>query len=179
MYTLAVWTLALLLTAVAAVTDARTGRIPNWLTLAGIVMAFAIHAFVGMPGLLLALAGLSCGVMVPALLFLATQGRAMGGGDVKLFAALGATLGPLAGLEVQLLSYWVLLFFALCRLSYQGKLVGTLKGALALLLHRVFPKRISPAAPEAMTALRLGPSILVACAAMCAYRNLPVLQLWL
>ena len=76
----------------AAAIDLRTRRVPNALTLtlaaAGIVFA---AAGIGRVTLLGAIAGMAAGLvlMLPGHLFGAT-----GAGDVKLFAALGAILGP-------------------------------------------------------------------------------------
>lgn len=68
-------------TLLAALADARTGRIPDALTLP----ALAFGLVVGSPG----------GAAVCALpaLWLFARGK-LGGGDVKLLAALGALLGP-------------------------------------------------------------------------------------
>lgn len=178
MTTVWIWSTAMVLTAVAAFTDARTGKIPNWLTASGLLAASALHAFTGTAGLLLALTGLVCAGFVPALLFFATAGRALGGGDVKLFAVLGALLGPLAGLELQLLSYCVLLTFALCQLAFRGELLAVLLNALHLGLRRFFPRHIS-AAPAQLTVMRLGPAIWIACVVVAAYRNFPTLLPWI
>jgi len=92
-------------TAVAAVTDARTGLIPNWLTLPSLLGALLIHGLIGGPGALgwATLSGFSCG-LVPLVLF---RAGAIGGGDVKLFAVLGALVGVHSGLEVQMTSYGI------------------------------------------------------------------------
>lgn len=173
-----IWPTAMVLTGTAALTDARTGKIPNWLTASGLIAACALHAFSGTAGLLLALTGLLCAGFVPAALFFTTAGRALGGGDVKLFAVLGALLGPLAGLELQLLSYCVLLTFALCQLAFRGQLLAVLLNALRLALQRFFPRRIS-AAPAQLTVMRLGPAIWIACVVVAAYRNFPTLLPWI
>lgn len=75
-----------------ALTDLRTRRVPNWLTLGiaafGIALAVFGHGAVGLGG---ALAGLVLGLllMLPGHFIGAT-----GAGDVKLFAAMGTLLGP-------------------------------------------------------------------------------------
>ena len=90
--------LALLLS-VAVVTDLRSRRIPNALVLSGIVAAVLSHAacwlagspaFAG-PALWSPLAGLASGF---ALLLPLHLLRAMGAGDVKLMAMVGAFVGP-------------------------------------------------------------------------------------
>ncbi len=84
--------IALALAAAAAVVDVRERRIPNWLTYPGIIGGVLLQGLLaGWKGIGNALAGcvLAGGVF---LLFYAV--RAMGAGDVKLVAAIGALLGP-------------------------------------------------------------------------------------
>lgn len=76
----------------AAVFDIRYRRIPNWLTLGGVVSGVALNSFLyqGLPGLKLSLAGLGVAFGSYLLLYLV---RGMGAGDVKLMAAIGAMVG--------------------------------------------------------------------------------------
>ena len=84
-------------TGLAAVIDLRTRRIPNALTGALAVIGIGIAAAklgpVGLGGALLGCA-LGLAFMLPGHLFGAT-----GAGDVKLFAAAGALLGPAATVQ--------------------------------------------------------------------------------
>lgn len=77
----------------AAVIDWRTYRIPNWLTVGG-MLAGLLYNTISAPswpgGLLAALAGLGAGLIVLLPLYAL---RVMGAGDVKLMAAVGAFLG--------------------------------------------------------------------------------------
>ena len=83
---------------VAAVYDIRFRRIPNWLTLSGVIAGLVINAFVRTPapavlsfaGLLFALKGLA---LAFGLYFFLYAIRAMGAGDAKLMAAVGALVG--------------------------------------------------------------------------------------
>jgi prepilin peptidase CpaA len=76
----------------AAVTDVRGRRIPNWLTLPAIVAGVALNgALGGWHGVLASLEGLGLAFAVYLGLFLL---RAVGAGDLKLMAALGAVLTP-------------------------------------------------------------------------------------
>jgi prepilin peptidase CpaA len=91
MHTIAWWpTVAVL--AVATFTDLRSRRIPNWLVLpfmaAGIVISGWLH---GWHGIGQSLAGLFLGGF---LLGIISWLGGMGMGDVKLFAAIGAWIGP-------------------------------------------------------------------------------------
>jgi prepilin peptidase CpaA len=71
--------------------DLRARRIPNAIPLAAALAALAWHALPGGAGLAAPAGGLALG----ALLLLAPFALGgMGGGDVKLLAALGAWLGP-------------------------------------------------------------------------------------
>jgi hypothetical protein len=88
-----------------------------------------------------------------------------------LFAVLGATLGPFLGLEVQLLAYSLLLMFALCLLTYQGRLLQTLRNAADLLLRRAANLQTTCDAP-ALTTLRLGPAIFVAAVLLALHTHL-------
>jgi prepilin peptidase CpaA len=86
-----VWAMAAV-TAIAAATDMRSRVIPNWLVGAGLVLGFGLNTFMyGWSGLGSAFLGfgLALGLYVPLFLL-----RAMGGGDVKLMAAIGALAGP-------------------------------------------------------------------------------------
>ena len=76
----------------ACVTDLKSRRIPNVLTFGAAVAALAFHAITaGWSGLGDAAAGWAVGLVV-FLPFFVLKG--IGGGDVKLMAALGAWLGP-------------------------------------------------------------------------------------
>src|ERR1017187_2377719 len=90
---------ALLLAVVlgAAVYDVRYRRIPNWLSVGGVLLGFALNSFLyqGWPGFRNSLIGFAvafCGYLTLYAL------RAMGAGDVKLMAAVGAIVGGIMAL---------------------------------------------------------------------------------
>ncbi len=152
------------LTAIAAVTDARRGLIPNWLTLPALILALVWRLVSGgMTGAFLGLFGsLVCG-LVPWIMYRATEGRAIGGGDIKLFTAAGALLGPGLGLELELSSFLILGGFALVQLAYRGLLLRTIYKSLRLAVGPLLPARLRyEATADSLTEMRMGPAILVA-----------------
>jgi Flp pilus assembly protein protease CpaA len=88
-FTLLVW---------AAVTDLHSRRIPNWLTFSLVLGGFAqAIAFGALSTPLASVLGLCVGFIIPFVLFAL---GALGGGDVKLLAGVGAWFGPQAALNV-------------------------------------------------------------------------------
>jgi prepilin peptidase CpaA len=80
------------LVTICAFTDLRTQKIPNVITLPGAMLAICLHAYhAGIQGFYLSLGGWVLGF---ALLILPYSLNAMGAGDVKLLAAIGAVVGP-------------------------------------------------------------------------------------
>ena len=76
----------------AAISDIRSRRVPNWITIPGLVLAIVLNTWLPHgAGLRSSLLGLAVASIV-YLIFFAL--RAMGAGDVKLLAATGALLGP-------------------------------------------------------------------------------------
>jgi len=80
-----------ILVIIAAIWDIRTRRIPNWLTLSGVILGVALNTFLfEIDGLWFSLKGLGVAFGVYFVLYLL---HAMGAGDVKLMAAVGAAAG--------------------------------------------------------------------------------------
>lgn len=96
-------------TLVAAISDVRTKRLPNWLTVPALVCGIIFQVVTaGWAGLLTALAGFAVGFSILFVLWLI---GGSGGGDVKLMGALGAWLGPAPIFIVFLMSACVVLLF--------------------------------------------------------------------
>src|SRR5580704_281214 len=105
MVNLGVWMLAVPLAAVAGGTDWRWRRIPNWLTVPGLLIGITVNSvFGGWPGAKSSLLGVGLGL---ALLLPFVLVRSLGAGDWKLVGALGAFLGPNNLLTVLLLGILV------------------------------------------------------------------------
>lgn len=153
----------LLVAALAALSDLRTGHIPNWLTLPPLLLAPVAHALGGgTPALLASLFGALASGAAPALLF-AVAREGMGGGDVKLFAALGALGGASLGIEIELLSLLSIAAYACLLLAFRGRLLAALGNSLRMFINLFLPTaRRLYVAPEALTPLRLGGAILLA-----------------
>jgi prepilin peptidase CpaA len=161
---------AVVLSLTAAIVDWRTGHIPHQLTFGALVLAAFGHFGVAsavehMPLAEAAaefgysIAGAVLCALVP--LFLYRQ-NAIGGGDVGLFAALGAVLHPMLGVEVQMYSFFAAAVLAPAKLAYEGKLLSTLRNAGTLAFNAVVPetkRRVVNA--SAMSWFRLGPCVVV------------------
>ncbi|MFO0736961.1 MAG: A24 family peptidase [Labilithrix sp.] len=162
-----VFLVAIAVAAIGATYDWRKGEIPNWLTLPVILAAPIFHivrykyaketmeaaTYEGA----YSLGGAALSAVVPLLLF---RQSAIGGGDVKLFIALGAILQPVLGVEAQMYGFFAGAILAPARLAYDGKLIATLKNSLAILSNLFLPKtkqRTVDAA--ALSWFRLGPAI--------------------
>lgn len=161
--------LALATTATAAYTDFRRGEIPNWLTFgafgAGLVASAVLAARTGGPGAIAfgILGALAGGLACAALPFALWRAGVMGGGDVKLFVALGTLCHAAMGLDIELTSFIAGSLLALVQIAFHGKLLATVKRIGVLLANLVLPPARRAALPNAeLTWFRFGPAILLA-----------------
>lgn len=156
---------ALVACGIAMVTDLRSRTIPNWLTLPLALCGLLVHGLHdGVSGLLLACVGLL--VCALPLYFLFVR-EALGGGDVKLLAALGALFGARSGLELELTAFALVALYALCVTAWRGRMLSLLATSARATLHLVSPKRHPrpDAASEGMQ-LPMGLAIFVAVGAL-------------
>jgi prepilin peptidase CpaA len=125
----------------AAIVDVRSRRIPNWLTLGLLLSGIAVNIWqAGVYGGALALAGAMLGLVLLLPLYAV---RAIGAGDVKLLAGLGALLGP----------------HMLVSVAVYGALAGGLmsaivlarSGRLLIVLHEVLIEHRAPTRGGATT----------------------------
>jgi prepilin peptidase CpaA len=157
---------AIAVTAIAAVTDFRAGRIPNWLTFGAIAAGLAGQGIAGwvhggfQSAFLrfgLALGGLMFCALAPGIVF---WRGGMGAGDVKLFAAIGALCGLLLGIEAQMYSFVIAAVLAPARLVYEGRFLRVFGASLALLANPFRAREKRTLVPEEMmTPFRLGPAV--------------------
>ncbi len=146
---------------IAALTDMKKGVIPNWLTLPFLCGAPLLYGiFEGLDAFGASFLGLGVCAFTPLVLF---TRQAIGGGDVKLLAALGAIAGLEVGMEIQLLSFIIAAIYALGRLVWEGKLIRTFINAGCLVINWILPRARRHEIPnEAMTSVRLGGAVLAA-----------------
>jgi prepilin peptidase CpaA len=109
----------------AAIYDVRYRRIPNWVSVGGVLLGIVINTLIGEPGggLLFSLAGLAVGFGIYMVLYIL---RAMGAGDVKLMAAVGALVGWKAWFGVFFTTAIVGGLMALLLVLVRGRLKRTL-----------------------------------------------------
>jgi len=103
--------------------DIRERRVPNWLTIAGVLAGIGLNTFLyETDGLWFALKGMGLALLVYFPLFAI---RAMGAGDAKMMAAVGAMVGPWNWLGIFLLSAVMGGLFAMILLLTTGRVRRT------------------------------------------------------
>src|SRR5271155_152475 len=119
----------------AAMVDLRTRKIRNWLTFSMILTGLCRPLIVGGPlSTGQAALGLLAGMGLPLMLFAL---GALGGGDVKLLAGVGAWLGALAAVEVFCLAAIFGLVIVLAQAISQGRLRILSRNSAVLALNLV------------------------------------------
>lgn len=160
---------ALLVAGIAAAYDWRSGHIPDAVSYVPLVLAPIAHAGLAwktIPNCTLSdslmeggisLAGVVVCSIMPLLMF---RKNALGGGDVKVFAALGALGQVSLGVEMQLYAFVLAAIIAPARIAYEGNLGRTLKNSGTLLANAFLPpERKKPIDADSVTWFRLGPCI--------------------
>jgi prepilin peptidase CpaA len=115
----------------ASWTDVRSRRIPNWITVTGMLAGLAFHGARGVGPLWASVLGLSLAFLVALPFFLF---GALGGGDAKLLMVVGAFFGPIdflySGLAIALAGGAL----AICEAARQGMLRPVLASCGRLVL---------------------------------------------
>lgn len=139
--------------ALCIVSDVRTLRIPNLLTGPTVLVGLGLNAwYLGSAGVLASLAGLALAV---AILLGPFALGGIGGGDVKMMAAVGALVGPrlvLASLGIGFILGGVFMAVHLARRAQLGATLARCGRMLsaAVLSRSVEPLRVSAARPDAI-----------------------------
>lgn len=139
-----------------AITDWRTRRIPNWLTMSALAAAFAGQVWLnGWAGAKASLGGLGVALLIKLPLFLL---RGASGGDVKMMAAAGAMTGAMPFIGLFAVNALVGGVAALGLAIAKGRLGATLRNTATIarelgggnLPHRSHPE-LDVDAPTALT----------------------------
>lgn len=117
----------------ACFTDVRSRRIPNALTFGAAAAAVIFHTLAPQgTGLVSALTGWFVGALI---MFVPFALRGLGGGDVKLIAALGAWLGPANAVWLALYAGIAGFVMSVVVAAYHGYLRTALRNIWFLLQH--------------------------------------------
>ena len=173
--------LLMLLLLAAAVTDLRSRRIPNTLVLSGICLALGSHALALVAGLTplagahwwAPLAGLSVGLLALMPLYLV---RALGAGDLKLLAMVGAFVGAPTVLIVALYTLLAGGLLSLAVMLGRGVATHTLRNLRYLMTDwalRVRSGQGLAMAPLATTAARLPYAVAISAGTVMALLQAP------
>jgi prepilin peptidase CpaA len=125
----------LLIVTLATVLDIKTRKIPNWLTINGLLLGLLINIYLlGFKlGLFYGLGGVALALLVCIIPFAL---RVLGAGDVKLLMLIGAFLGYYAIL-------WVLIFTALSG-GLMAVIFLVVKGDIRSYWNHIFYKTVMP-----------------------------------
>ena len=145
-----------ILVALAGVWDAQTGRIPNTLTYSGwgIALVLAVMGW-GDVRFSESLIGFAVGFVPFFLLYLR---GGLGGGDVKLMAAVGAFKGYPFVLNAMIAAVLVGGLIALLIVIWEGKFLRTVR-YLGMTIGKVFQSKLEPEPIEAKTEVPFGVGI--------------------
>jgi len=141
-----------LVAVVAGVTDLRSRRIPNWLTVPGVLLGVALNSFLGgWSGLKASLLGVVLGlaVLLPFVLL-----RSLGAGDWKLAGALGAFTGWRLLGDLLIGSIFVAGLMAVALVIYKGRVRQTMRNIghilVSLATFRLPESRVSLDNPDSL-----------------------------
>jgi len=141
-----------ILSVVAGWTDLRSRRIPNWLTVPGLLVGLAANSVLsGWGGLKASLLGAAVGL---ALLLPFVLLRSLGAGDWKLAGSLGAFAGPGILMDLLLGSVFVAGVMAVALVIYKGRVRQTIRNIghilISLVTFRLPGSRVSLDNPDSL-----------------------------
>lgn len=126
---------AVVLALIAGWTDLRSRRIPNWLTVPGLLVGMVANTVLGgWSGLKTSLLGAVIGL---ALLLPFVLLRSLGAGDWKLAGALGSFAGPALLMDLLIGSVFVAGLMAVGLVIYKGRVRQTLRNIGHILISLV------------------------------------------
>jgi prepilin peptidase CpaA len=112
---------------IATVTDLRSRRIPNWLTVSALLLGFAMNALIAYPspleGIWMSLKGFAFAFALNLLMYMLHM---TGAGDVKLLAAIGAMVGCSDFVGIFLLTALIGGVLAIILMTIKGRVQQTL-----------------------------------------------------
>jgi prepilin peptidase CpaA len=143
---------AVVLSLIAGWTDLRSRRIPNWLTVPGLVIGVVLNTLLGgWSGLKTSLLGALIGL---ALLLPFVLLRSLGAGDWKLAGALGSFTGPALLMDLLIASVFVAGLMAVALIVYKGRVRQTLRNIghilISLVTFRLPGAQVSLDNPESL-----------------------------
>ena len=161
--------LAIAVVTIGGLTDVHSGRIPNLLTYSAVVVGLIGSLFLpGSNGILNHLLGMAIG-FVP--LFLLYLRGGLGGGDVKLMAAIGAIKGYPFVLNTMITAILIGGLVAILIVIWEGKLIALLR-FVGTTIGRVFYRGLEPETLQAKATLPFG-------AVLCLGTYLTLIAGWL
>jgi len=144
---------AVVLALIGGYTDLRSRRIPNWLTVPGLVVGVAANAMLGgWSGLKTSLlgTGLAFALLLPFWLL-----RSLGAGDLKFATALGAYFGHIRMVDILLGSIFVAGVMALALIIYERRFLESIRNIghilVSLATFRLPGSQVRLENPDALT----------------------------
>lgn len=132
----------LMMLTAAFITDIRTMKIPNFITVTGIITGVGWHLVNGgWNGGLNAFTGAAAGFGMLLVLYLF---GAVGGGDVKLFGAIGAWTGTMLTLHILMYSIFVAGMIGIVILLWRREIFSRMRGMVQSVLGAYLLKSWGP-----------------------------------
>jgi len=121
---------------VAAITDIRRHRIPNWLTFGTLLTGLTLQfIFLGLDGVLSGMAGAGMGLVMLVPFFLL---GGMGAGDVKMMAGVGSLVGFQTVIMAAAISLCLAGGYALALVVYRGEWATTTRRYIVSIQSRQY-----------------------------------------
>ncbi len=122
--------------------DVKYSKLPNWLTVSGITFGLVFHLITdGVQGLIFSVLGLLVAGFIFILLYIF---RAVGAGDAKLFAGIGAIVGIEVSLYLTMYSIVYAGIIGVIILLFTRTFLQKMTSAFFALLGTAFSKDFSP-----------------------------------